>query len=54
MSILKYLNRQSELPDANVSLSVSVDSSTITAANEEVKVILKRRSCSEKRGRYNR
>ena len=54
MSILKYFKRQSELPDTNGSLSTSVASSAITAANEEVKAILKRGSSSGKRGRYNR
>ena len=52
MSILKYFERQSELLDANGSLSTSVASSAINAANEEVKAILKMGSSSGKRGRY--
>ena len=49
ISILKYFKWHSELLDANGSLSAS-----ITAANEEVKVILKKGSSSGKHGRYNR
>ena len=54
MSILTYFKRHSELPDANGSLSTSVVSSSITAANEEVKTILKKGSSSVKCSRYNR
>ena len=54
MSILKYFKRQSELSDANGLLSASVNSSAITAANEEAKAIMNRGSSSVKRGRYNR
>ena len=54
MSTSKYFKRQSELLDANGSLSTSVASSAITAANEEVKAILKKGSSSGKCGRYNR
>ena len=58
MSILKYFKRQNELPDAKGSLSTVIASSAITAANEEVKVMLNkgdsRGGSSGKRGRYNR